>query len=79
MPSDGSPAHGAAYLRRLFRALQARNYRLYVAGQSLSLMGTWMHRMALSWWVYQSTHSALVLGIVGCVGKLPAMLLAPWR
>jgi len=77
MPSDESPAHGAARLRRLFRALQARNYRLYVAGQSLSLMGTWMHRMALSWWVYQSTHSALVLGIVGCVGQLPAMLLAP--
>jgi MFS family permease len=77
MPSDESPAHGATRLRRLFRALQARNYRLYVAGQSLSLMGTWMHRMALSWWVYQSTHSALVLGIVGCVGQLPAMLLAP--
>jgi MFS family permease len=64
-------------LQRLFRALRARNYRLYVAGQSLSLIGTWMQRLALSWWVYRSTHSALVLGIVGCVGQLPAVLLAP--
>src|SRR5438093_168597 len=77
MPSDESPAHGAARLRRLFRALQARNYRLYVAGQSLSLMGTWMHRMALSWWGYQSTHSALALGVVSGAGQLPGVLLAP--
>ena len=77
MPADESRTHDTARLRRLFRALRARNYRLYVAGQSLSLIGTWMQRLALSWWVYRSTHSALVLGIVGCVGQLPAVLLAP--
>jgi MFS family permease len=77
VPADESRTHDTARLRRLFRALRARNYRLYVAGQSLSLIGTWMQRLALSWWVYRSTHSALVLGIVGCVGQLPAVLLAP--
>ena len=77
MPADASPAHDAVRLRRFFRAFQARNYRLYVAGQSLSLLGTWMQRLALGWWVYQHTHSALVLGIVGGAGQLPAVLLAP--
>jgi MFS family permease len=77
VPADEARTHDTVRLRRLFRALRARNYRLYVAGQSLSLIGTWMQRLALSWWVYQSTHSALVLGIVGGVGQLPALLLAP--
>lgn len=77
MPADALTDHGAIRLRRLLRALRARNYRLYIAGQSFSLMGTWMQRLALGWWVYQSTHSALVLGLVGCVGQLPAVLLAP--
>jgi MFS family permease len=75
--ADTSRARGTARLRRLLRALQVRNYRLYVAGQSVSLLGTWMQRLALSWWVYQRTHSALVLGLVGGVGQLPALLLAP--
>ena len=77
MSADASPAHDAVRLRRFFRAFQARNYRLYVAGQSLSLLGTWMQRLALGWWVYQYTHSTLVLGIVVGAGQLPAVLLAP--
>jgi MFS family permease len=75
--ADTSRARGTARLWRLFRALQGRNYRLYVAGQSVSLLGTWMQRLALSWWVYQHTHSALALGLVGGVGQLPALFLAP--
>jgi len=75
--ADTSRAHGTARRWRLLRALRGRNYRLYVAGQSLSLIGTWMQRLALSWWVYQRTHSALALGLVGGVGQLPALLLAP--
>jgi MFS family permease len=77
VPSDGSRAHSAVGVRRLFRALYARNYRLYFGGQSLSVLGSWMQRIALSWWVYRGTHSALVLGVVGCAGQLPALLLAP--
>ena len=75
--ADTSRARGPARLWRLLRALRVRNYRLYVAGQSVSLLGTWMQRLALSWWVYQRTHSALALGLVGGVGQLPALLLAP--
>jgi MFS family permease len=78
VPSNGSCSHSAAGLRRLFRALHGRNYRLYFGGQSLSLMGTWMQRVALTWWVYQSTHSALVLGGMGFAGQIPALLLAPF-
>src|SRR5712691_7311617 len=74
---DGSRAPSAAGVRRLFRALYARNYRLYFGGQSLSVLGSWMQRIALSWWVYRGTHSALVLGVVGCAGQVPALLLAP--
>lgn len=77
MSTDASRAHSTGRLRRLFRALQARNYRLYVTGQSLSLIGTWMQRLALGWWVYRNTHSALALGLVSGVGQLPAVLLAP--
>ena len=40
-------------------------------------MGTWIQRLALGWWVYRSTHSALALGIVVGAGQLPAVLLAP--
>jgi len=75
--ANTSRARGTARLWRLLRALRVRNYRLYVAGQSVSLLGTWMQRLALSWWVYQRTHSALALGLVGGVGQLPALLLAP--
>jgi hypothetical protein len=53
--------HSAARLRRLVRALHARNYRLYFGRQGLSLIGTWMQRVALHWWVYRVTHSALAL------------------
>src|SRR5438093_13125679 len=75
--ADTSRARSTARLWRLLRALRGRNYRLYVAGQSVSLLGTWMQRLALSWWVYQRTHSALVLGLVVGAGQLPAVLLAP--
>jgi MFS family permease len=77
MPADASHIHSAAHLRRLFRALQARNYRFYFGGQGLSLIGTWMQRVALHWWVYRVTHSALALGWVGFAGQIPALLLAP--
>jgi MFS family permease len=75
--ADESHAHGAARLRWIFRALRARNYRLYFGGQGISLIGIWMQRMALSWWVYRNTHSALLLGVVGFAGQFPALLLAP--
>jgi MFS family permease len=65
-------------MQRIFRALYTRNYRLFFGGQSVSLIGTWMQQVALSWWVYGHTHSALLLGIVSGAGQLPAFALAPF-
>lgn len=60
-----------------WRALRHRNFRLFFGGQSISLIGTWMTRVATSWLVYKMTHSALLLGTVGFAGQIPTFLLAP--
>jgi MFS family permease len=61
-----------------WRALRHRNFRLYFTGQSISLIGTWMTRVATSWLVYRLTGSALLLGVVGFAGQIPTFLLAPF-
>ena len=58
-----------------FSALKSRNYRLYFYGQSVSLIGTWMQRTALSWIVYTMTHSAFMLGLTLFAGQFPSFLL----
>src|SRR6185369_13836235 len=62
----------------LGRSLRNRNYRLFFGGQSLSLIGTWLTRVATSWLVYRLTGSNLALGIVGFAGQVPTFLLAPF-
>jgi hypothetical protein len=61
----------------MLRALRNKNYRLFFSGESISLIGTWMTRIATSWLVYRLTGSALLLGIVGFSGQIPSFLLAP--
>lgn len=61
----------------IFRSLQYRNYRLFFSGQSISLIGTWMQRIAMPWLVYHMTGSAFLLGVVGFAGQIPTFLLAP--
>jgi MFS family permease len=63
---------------RLTRALRSRNFRLFFGGQSVSLVGTWITRIATSWLVYRLTGSALLLGLVGFCGQIPTLLLAPF-
>jgi MFS family permease len=63
--------------RRVTRALQHRNYQLFFSGQSVSLVGTWITRVATSWLVYRLTGSELLLGLVGFCGQIPTLLLAP--
>lgn len=70
MASPGGP--------RLLRALRHRNYRLFFGGQSVSLAGTWITRIATSWLVYRLTGSALLLGVVGFCGQIPTLFLAPF-
>ncbi len=67
----------ATKLRGLGRALRHRNYRLFFFGQSISLIGTWMTRIATSWLIYRLTGSALLLGVLGFAGQVPTFLLAP--
>jgi MFS family permease len=61
----------------ILRAFRHRNYRLFFGGQGLSLVGTWMQQIAVSWLVYRLSGSALVLGLVGFVGQSPALFAAP--
>jgi MFS family permease len=65
-------------LRNLFRALRSRNYRLFYAGQGISLIGTWMQQVAMSWLVYRLTDSVFLLGMVAFAGQIPAFLLGPF-
>jgi MFS family permease len=61
----------------LWRSLRHRNYRLYLTGQLVSVCGTWMQQVALSWLVYRLTGSATLLGVVGFASQIPILLLGP--
>ncbi len=71
-----SPA--VASISHAWRALRHRNFKLFFSGQSISLIGTWMTRLATSWLVYRMTHSALLLGIVSFAGQIVSFLLGPF-
>jgi len=77
---SGQPTRTAAEsgYSHAWRALRHRNFRLFFGGQTISLVGTWMTRIATAWLVYRLTHSALLLGTVSFVGQIPTFLLAPF-
>lgn len=61
-----------------FAPLKIRNFRIYLSGQAVSLLGTWMQATAQSWVVWELTHTESSLGIVVMLNTLPLFLLAPW-
>jgi len=63
---------------RAWRALRNRNYKLFFIGQSISVIGSWMTRLAMSWLVYRLTHSALLLGVVSFAGQIATFALGPF-
>lgn len=68
------------YLQRavfVFRAVKSRNFRLYFAGQVISLQGSWIQNIALGWLVYRLTDSPLWLGVIAFAGQAPSLLLTP--
>ncbi|NLC59187.1 MAG: MFS transporter [Armatimonadetes bacterium] len=65
-------------IRLVTRALRHRNYRLFFAGQSVSVIGTWVQQVALGWLVYRVTGSALSLGVVGFASQIPALVMSPF-
>ncbi len=58
----------------LFLPLRIRNFRIFFLGQSISLIGTWIHTTAQRWLLYELTDSAFYLGLLGAVGSLPILL-----
>lgn len=76
MPEPVQPPR-ATTLRALGRALRHRNYRLFFVGQSISLIGTWMTRVATGWLIYRLTGSAWLLGVLSFAGQVPTFVLAP--
>jgi MFS family permease len=64
--------------KNILRAFKYRNYRLFFAGQGISLIGTWMHRIAIGWLVYRLTDSAFLLGLIGSLGQLPSLVFSPF-
>ena len=78
MVSDKSQSNKEKGLGLIFRALGHRNYRLFFAGQGISLIGTWVQLIAMSWLVYRLSNSAFLLGMAGFLGMIPTFLLAPF-
>src|SRR4051812_38364556 len=62
---------------RLPAALRHRNYQLYFFGQGLSVLGTWMQRVAMYWLVYRLSGSEFILGLSGFMSQIPVLLLGP--
>jgi MFS family permease len=61
----------------VFRALRHRNFRLFIAGQQISLIGTWMQSVAQQWLVYRLTGSATILGLIGFASQIPSFVMGP--
>ena len=71
------PAQAQVGLRQTFRALRHRNFRLFITGQIVSLIGTWMQNVAQAWLVYRLTHSELLLGMAWFCTQIPVFALGP--
>lgn len=65
-------------LKFIFRALKYRNFRIFFIGQGVSLVGTWMQVIAMSWLVYRMTNSPFLLGIVGFSSQMPSFVFGPF-
>lgn len=61
-----------------FRALKYRNYKLFFSGQCISLIGTWIQQIAMSWLIYTLTKSALVMGVIVFAGSVPSLFVSPF-
>jgi MFS family permease len=72
-----SEGNSTSKFKTAFRSLQYRNYRLFFGGQGISLIGTWMQRIAMPWLVYEITGSVFLLGVVSFSGQIPTFILTP--
>lgn len=65
-------------LSNIFSSLRSRNYRIYFMGQGVSLIGTWMQSIAISWLIYRLSGSVFYLGLIGFTNHIPTFVLAPF-
>lgn len=75
--ATGAPGPGARRLPGAFRALAHRNFRRYFIGQGVSILGSWLQQVALSWLVYRLTGSAALLGIAAFMAMIPQLVIGP--
>ena len=61
----------------MFKALKSRNFKLFFYGQSVSVIGTWLQKTAVSWMVYSITGSVFLLGLATFLSMIPSLFLAP--
>src|ERR1017187_4222075 len=74
LPGCGQEATGVPHT---FRALRHRNFRLFICGQIISLVGTWMQNVAQAWLVYRLTHSEWLLGAAWFCSQIAVFALGP--
>jgi MFS family permease len=65
-------------MNHALRAFRHRNFRLFYAGQAISLIGTWIHQIALAWLVYRTTGSGFLLGLVTFCNQVPLLVVMPF-
>lgn len=65
-------------LKNLYSSLTIRNYRLFFMGQGVSLIGTWIQRTTMGWFVYRITGSAFLLGLVSFLSMIPSVFVSPF-
>ncbi len=65
-------------LKNLFVSLSIRNYRIFFMGQGVSLIGTWIQRVTMGWFVYRLTGSAFLLGLVSFLSMIPSFFISPF-
>ncbi len=73
MATAANGSAGAFEPNVMLRALRHRNYRLFFFGQGISLIGTWMQHVAMSWLVYRITDSAFYLGLISFCSQIPVV------
>ena len=64
--------------RERFISLTVRNYRLFFSGQLFSVIGTWVQRTTMSWFIYRLTNSAFLLGLIVFLSMIPSLFVSPF-
>src|SRR3984893_19043841 len=78
MSVDPPPSPSPTWNSWIPRVFHHRNYRLFSAGQLVTLLGTWIQSVALAWLVYRLTHSLILLGVVSFVSQAPIFFITPF-